>query len=229
MEEVIKIIEDITQDFKPRDKEHIAEFLPVYEMIDQESWEEVKKAGIVISKNSQLIALTQDAKTIKQTLDLAEKMGFLDAYKENPKRLTVLVSNVIKRMAKCDAIGIPYKTDEGYANFLFSSRAFKEMTDSLSEEQKRIITTPSLETDAINTEAHQVIRAIIEKFDFTEDDIAKIYQELEKVEEETPDLSLKEKVLNTLKETCSVDINFLENIVSDTLEELGQNEGRKAA
>ena len=143
MKDVIEFAKQISTNFKPRDKERIAENFPLYHLANPESYEVLVQNGIEIKKNSQVIVLTQEPKTLIQTLDLATKMNFKEAYQENPARLRYLVSDVIKRMAKCDAIGVPYKTDKGFANFLFSEKLFKEMTSSLTEEQKKIISTPT--------------------------------------------------------------------------------------
>ncbi len=216
----IDIVKRVAGNFKQRDKDHVAEFLPVYDLINEESVNVLDKYKVTLTRNSQVDVLTQDAKTLEQTLSLASKMNFLDAYNENPRRLNILVADVIKRMSKCDAIGIPYKTDKGYANFLFSEKLFKEMTSSLTSEQKKIITPPSLDESKPNEE--QVLDAIVTKFDFPQDVVIKLKNKLEELKEQ--DLSLKEKLMQTLAIVNPSDMEFLEKTINSTMEEMNIKE-----
>ena len=218
MKQVIELKNRIEANFKPKDIDKVSENFVLYNLADPEALSVLEQNGITLKKNSQVIVLAQDAKTLTQTLDLATKMGFKEAYEENPLRLRTLVSDVIKRIAKCDAIGVPYKTDKGFANFLFSSRLFKQMTDSLTEEQKKIITTPSLENDdKVNSVERELLSSIIKRFNFTDESVANIYQKLAEVETNNQGANPKEKLMTTLKETCSVDEAFLEKVIDETI------------
>lgn len=133
--ETIKLWEKVSSDFKARDKEQGYKFLTSYALANEGSLDILERYKIKLTKSSQGIVLTLDPKTLLQALDLSERMKFIDAYREDPKRLTQLVTNVIKRMAKCDALGIPYKDENGrFSNFLFSERGFNAHMISLGKE-----------------------------------------------------------------------------------------------
>lgn len=174
---VIKLWEEVSKDFKARDKEQGFKFMTSYALASDGALDILNRYSIRLTKSSQGIVLTQDPKTLLQALDLAEKMKFIDAYREDPKRLTQLVTNVIKRMAKCDALGIPYKDENGrFSNFIFSERDFNAYMISLGKEPSsspevapsiKVVSrnddavgfnqaTPSLEAVAKNNDLNQV-------------------------------------------------------------------------
>ena len=137
MENNIKeILEEILPNFSDREKENIYKYSVSISLAKKETYDLIKEKDIKITKAKELKILTIDPKTILQALELSEKMGFIDAYRQEPTRLCQMVTNVIKRLAKCEAMSIPYKNEEGkFSNFIFSERKFTKMMNE--EETKR--------------------------------------------------------------------------------------------
>ena len=132
MENNIKeILEEILPNFNDKEKENVYKYSVSLSLANKQTYDLIKEKGIVLTKAKELKVLAIDPKTMLQALELAEKMDFLDAYKQDPTRLCQLVTNVIKRLAKLEAMGIPYKNEEGkFANFVFSERKFAEKMKS---------------------------------------------------------------------------------------------------
>ena len=133
MEKTKKIMEIVSPNFKDKDRAQLEKFLTSLSLANENTLEILQQYEVVLSKSSQLKVLTIDPKTITQTLELANKMSFIDAYKENPARLCQQVTAIISRMAKCDANGVSYKKEDGtFENFLFSKREFDQKLQSLN-------------------------------------------------------------------------------------------------
>ena len=217
MDNVINLYENVSKDFKQRDKDQIEKFFASLRMADPESLKVLESYGIKLVKSSQLIVLTQDPKTLTQALDLAEKMGFIDAYKEEPKRLCQLVTNIIKRMAKCDAIGEVYKDEKGrFAPYLFSERAFNTHIASLGTEKTNIISIsrevkPSVGDSKLDKAKEYALR-VLEQFAI-EDQKDAIFNRLDEIQNKG--LGTKEMLIEAFK-ICAGNTELL----SDTIDEL---------
>ncbi|MEG2028941.1 MAG: hypothetical protein RR050_03555 [Bacilli bacterium] len=124
---MIDLQKKVVSGFKEKDKAQQEKFMVSISLADPKTYELLLKSGINITKCSQFKVLTIDPKVIARELELGSKMGFLSAYQEDPSRLSQMDTNVIKRMAKCDALGVTYKDESGsFKNFIFSERKFNE-------------------------------------------------------------------------------------------------------
>lgn len=221
MENIIKLSKNVTDGFKPRDLEQLEKFFASLSLADPVSLDILKRYKIDLTRCSQLIVLTQDPKELLQSLELAQKMGFINAYHENPRRLCQGVTNVIRRMSKCDAVGVPYKDAEGhFADFIFSERAFNKQMSSLNIEEKKIIELADSNTmneESVSNEVdlnkvkEYAIR-VLEQFAITEQQDA-IFKRLEEIQGNG--LSVKEMLMEAFK-ICSGNSELL----SDTIDEL---------
>lgn len=219
---VIEFMEDVTRDFKSRDKAVREKYMPVYQMAFEEPTHDesrslLKKYGVEITKNSQVMLLCQDSKTVEQALELADKMGFIEAYKADPGRLCNLVTNVIKRMAKCDAVGITYKNDKGqFADFIFSERKFQMQINNLGPEEKKIVEVPTEVASEENNEnlakAKDYAMRLLEQFSITEQ-AEPIMARLE--ENKNSGLSMKDMLMDAFL-ICAGNTELL----SDTIDEM---------
>ena len=123
----IEVLKATVPNFKDQDKAQIEKYAASYTVANNENEKILKSHGIEIKKPSQaiILAYTPEEKDFNRELKLAEEMGFIDAYKQNPRHLSQPIEEVIKRMAKAEANGINYKNEKGiYASFIFSERAF---------------------------------------------------------------------------------------------------------
>ena len=89
----------------------------------------------------ELILLTIDPKDMKRVLELASNMGFIKAFQDKPIRLRQTITNIIKRIAKCEAMGIKYiKEDGSFEDYLFLEKLFaskmEEMNQSYEENKE---------------------------------------------------------------------------------------------
>ncbi len=225
IENLMEFKNEITKDFKDRDKDTIYKFLPTikiaYEAYADKSLEVLNKYGINLKKSSQLIVLTMDPKALTQTLELASKMGFIEAYKENPKRLTRLVTNVIKRISKCDAAHIPYKKQDGsYEDFLFSEIAFNKKLSNISPDKLEMVEpTPSSNTEESKIDLNQVkdyALRILEQFALTDQKDA-IYKRLDEIKNKG--LGTKEMLVEAFRVYAGGNLELLSDTIDEVLEQ----------
>lgn len=174
---IIDLENKLEKNYKDQDKEQIYKYSASLISANPESLDVLEKHNITIKKPSQTIVLTIEPKELERQLKLAEEMGFIAAYQQNPRHITQPIEMVIKRMAKSDAVGITYKNENGiYASFIFSQRAFDYIM-AQNEEIKHenvVEETPSynslaeikedalhvLETYAMNDKAEEIYARI---------------------------------------------------------------------
>ncbi|MDE6285248.1 MAG: hypothetical protein K2M17_05830 [Bacilli bacterium] len=148
----LELLEKTSEKFTKKNKDNAYKFSASIEYASPGADDILDRYGIVLTKPSQYIVLTQDPKTLLQILDLAEKMKFIDAYREDPKRLTQLVTNVIKRMAKCEALHIPYRDEKGRVfSWLFSERGYKAYMASIGKEVSMTPSNESVSSEVVIT------------------------------------------------------------------------------
>ena len=83
-------------------------------------------------------ALGLSPSDVKRKITKAESLGFIEAYKQNPNYLLIDEGKIIKRIAECDAKGLPYISSKGkYQPWLFSDRAYEMMVPSENKEMKK--------------------------------------------------------------------------------------------
>lgn len=237
--ENIEILKEASENFNKKNSDNIYKFTPSIAYASPGAYDILKRYGIKLTKPSQFIVLTQDPKTLLQILDLAEKMKFIDAYREDPKRLTQLVTNVIKRMAKCEAMHIPYRDEKGRVlSWLFSERGYNAYMISLGKEvvtspnetvSSGVVITPpegffnrgngvTPSADFFNTgngtldKVKEYALRVLEQFGITEQKDM-IYNQIDQLQ--NSGLGIKEMLLEAFK-SCAGNID----LVSDTIDEL---------
>lgn len=137
----VEVLNATLPNFKEQDKGQAEKFGVSYSIADEDNLKTLEKYGVKIKKPSQVIVLayTKDERDFDRDLKLAEEMGFIDAYRQNPRHLSQPVEEVIKRMSKAEALGMEYKDEKGrYAQFLFGERistyAFNKRENELAKE-----------------------------------------------------------------------------------------------
>ncbi len=136
-QKVIDLKARIDENFKDRDRDQSYKFISALAIAYPEDVDVLTKYNIKLRQSSQYIVLTIEPAELERQLKLAEEMGFIAAYQQNPKRITQPIEMVIKRMAKCDAIGVTYRNENGvYASFIFSQRAYEYSLGKYMTENK---------------------------------------------------------------------------------------------
>ena len=172
----IDLINKTKENFKEQDSEQIEKYIASYSMANPKSLEVLENHNIKIKKPSQAIVLTIDPTELERELKLAEEMGFIAAYQQNPRHITQPIEMVIKRMSKADAVGVTYKNEKGiYASFIFSNRAFNYIMSQNNISMEDTV-SPELETDLslIKEDALHVLEA----FDMS-DKASEIYSRID--------------------------------------------------
>ena len=220
----IKIIKETESNFKEQDQKQIWKSMVSYSLANEKSYEVLKKHGVEIKKPSQVIVLLIEPEELDRELKLAEEMGFVDAYKQNPRHLTQPVEMVIKRMAKADAVGVTYKNEKGvYASFIFSERAFNYIINKNEDVKKVVDETPrndqALDENVDLAEVKEDAMRVLETFALT-DKKDEIMANIDMVA--SKDLGKKEILFEALKSLGD------EKILLATIDEiLAQSDGMK--
>lgn len=219
MKEAIELYNKVAANFKDRDKEQRDKFIYSWSLADPESLEVLNQYDVVLTRSSQGVVLTQEAMRLKQALELAEKMDFIGAYRDDPKRLTQPVTSIIKRMAKCDAMGAPYKNENGkFENFIFSSRGFNKkmielgMNESSLEEE--VEHDASLDNDLSMVE--ECALRVLEQFAIVEQKDA-IFARIHEIG--GSGLSTKEILMEAFK-ICAGNTELLSDAIDEVLESM---------
>ncbi|MBE6141126.1 MAG: hypothetical protein E7172_06350 [Firmicutes bacterium] len=218
----IELLKKINQTIDPKAKPHLEKFIVSLSLAYPENLKTLKNYDINITRGSQLKLLTIDPRTLLQALELSDKMGFIDAYKENPVRLCQAVSRVINRMAKCDANGVVYKDAESgkFGKFIFSERLFNDKLNQLNvkvNNSNEVIEETTIDID----KAKELALRVIEEFGLKSDQ-EEIFNRLEKVV--SKGFSYKESLLEVFK-VYGGDLAFLSSKIDEILsfnEEMGR-------
>ena len=192
---MIDLQKELETNYKEQDKNQSYKFAVTLSMSDPKSLEVLKKHDVTIKKPSQTIALLIEPVELERQLKLAEEMGFIAAYQQNPRHLTQPIEMVIKRMAKADAVGVTYKNEKGiYASFLFSQRAFDYIVKDNTKETSE---TPSFQDSNLDiTQIKEDALRVLETFALA-DEKDKVYQRLDEIKDKG--LSEKEMLLESFK------------------------------
>ena len=195
MEQIeIDLINKTEENCKEQDAKQAEKFLVSYKMAYPESSEVLDNHDIKLKKHSQAIVLTIDPETLERQLKLAEEMGFIAAYQQNPRHLTQPIEMVIKRMAKADAAGVTYKNEKGiYASFIFSNRAFNYI---MAQNGNTLEDTVSPELDIDLSEIKEDALHVLEAFDMS-DKASEIYSRIDTLT--NSELGEKEMLFEALK------------------------------
>ncbi len=147
-QKVIDLKNRLEKNYKEQDKNQIYTFAASLITANPESLDVLESHGVELKKPSQTIVLAIEPQELERELKLAEEMGFIAAYQQNPRHLTQPIEMVIKRMAKADAVGVTYKNEKGtYASFIFSQRAFDYIMSKTEGVEKEIPSNTPIETD----------------------------------------------------------------------------------
>lgn len=194
MGQLVDLKDKLVGNYKEKDVGNIYKFAVSYAESNQESLDVLSNHGVNLFKPSQTIVLTIEPKELERQLKLAEEMGFIGAYQQNPRFITQPVEMVIKRMAKCDSIGVTYKNEEGiYASFIFSQRAFDYIVNENDVEKKdEIVDTNEINMDEVKENALR----LLESFAMT-DEKDNIFAKLDSIKD--TGLSEKEMLVEVFK------------------------------
>lgn len=194
MGQLVDLKDKLVDNYKEKDVDNIYKFAVSYSESNMDSLNVLSNHGVNLSKPSQTIVLTIEPKELERQLKLAEEMGFIGAYKQNPRFITQPVEMVIKRMAKCDSIGVTYKNEDGvYASFIFSQRAFDYIVkDNDVEKKEEVIDNTEINIDEVKENALR----LLESFAMT-DEKDSIYSKLDAIKD--TGLSEKEMLVEVFK------------------------------
>lgn len=254
MEETIDFYKKVSSKFSDRNKAQSSKFMMSYNLAYPESLDILEKYNISLTKNSQIKVITIDPDTLTQALELATKMNFIDAYREDPNRLCQMVTNVIRRMAYCDAKNITYRDEEGkVADFIFNGILFTKTVrpnnivdfPSLNEMVQKESTNNHVVEDPLNTDemidfvnmdfsntdnfkidkAKELAMRIMEQFAM-QDKKPLIYSRIDEMQ--NSNLETKEILMEAFK-ICAGNLNILSDTIDELLLQEENNEMRKAA
>lgn len=217
----IELINETKANFKEQDAAQINKYCVSYDLADPESLKVLESHGITIKKPSQAIVLTEEPVNLDRKIKLAEEMGFVDAYKQNPRHLSQPIEKVIKRMSMADANNISYKNEKGtYASFLFSNRAFNYIAG-----KSTLTEGDSPEQDLDLAEVKEDALRILETFAM-EDKKDEIYARIDAIADK--DLSEKEMLVEALKTLGGAESVLTETIDTILLQKEEMKRGRVA-
>lgn len=224
MEQLVNLKTKLENNYKDRDKEQLYKFSVSYENGFSESADILDKHGIELRKPSQTIVLCIEPKELDRLLKLAEEMGFIDAYKQNPRNITQPVELVIKRMAKFDSIGVSYKNEEGlYASFIFSQRAFdhiiSQVEGTVKKNENQTVENVDLE------EVKDCALRLLEEFDMVSE-TENVYKRLNEISDKG--LGVKEMLIEAFK-VYGGNKEFLISKIDEVLANSSELKRRKSA
>ena len=211
MGQLVDLKDKLVGNYKEKDVDNIYKFAVSYSESNMDSLNVLSNHGVNLSKPSQTIVLTIEPKELERQLKLAEEMGFIGAYKQNPRFITQPVEMVIKRMAKCDSIGVTYKNeDDVYASFIFSQRAFDYVVKENDVEKKEeVVDNTEINIDEVKENALR----LLESFAMTEEKDS-IYAKLDAIKD--TGLSEKEMLVEAFKDFGGNE-EFLINQIDEVL------------
>ena len=213
-QKIIDLKSRLEKKYKEQDKEQISKFAVSLALANPESLDVLEKHNVEIKRPSQTIALTIEPQELERELRLAEEMGFIAAYQQNPRHLTQPIEMVIKRMAKADAVGVTYKNEKGvYASFVFSNRAF-DYTMSKTEGAEKEFPSNKIESnsDIDMAEIKENALHLLETFAM-EDKKDEIFARLDAIKDK--ELGQKEMLMEAFKI-----IGGDENLLASTIDEI---------
>lgn len=214
MGQLVDLKDKLVGNYKEKDVDNIYKFAVSYSESNMDSLNVLSNHGVNLSKPSQTIVLTIEPKELERQLKLAEEMGFIGAYKQNPRFITQPVEMVIKRMAKCDSIGVTYKNeDDVYASFIFSQRAFDYVVKENDVEKKEeVVDNTEINIDEVKENALR----LLESFAMTEEKDS-IYAKLDAIKD--TGLSEKEMLVEAFKDFGGNEellINQIDEVLAST-------------
>ena len=202
------------------EKERIEDFLVSATDFDENNIKLLEDNDIHISKASQLIVLQMDNEELNRNIKRAEELGFIDAYKQNPRNAVRDANVVARRIAESEAHNIPWKNEEGkISQHLFGNRLYNYVLGQTNEEK----VTEDVTKD--NTEVLELAYRLLEEFAL-DDKKEEVKLKLDEIKDKG--LSTKEMLMEVMK-SYGGNLEFLSSKIDELLEyEKGLRMGRVA-
>ena len=201
------------------EKERIEDFLVSATDFDENNIKLLEDNDIHISKASQLIVLQMDNEELKRNIARADELGFIDAYKQNPRNAVRDANVVARRIAESEAHNVPWKNEEGkISQHLFGNRLYNYVLGQTSEEVTEDVTKD-------NTEVLELAYRLLEEFAL-DDKKEEVKVKLDEIKDKG--LSTKEMLMEVMK-SYGGNLEFLSSKIDELLEyEKGLRMGRVA-
>ena len=191
------------------EKERIEDFLVSATDFDENNIKLLEDNDIHISKASQLIVLQMDNEELKRNIARADELGFIDAYKQNPRNAVRDANVVARRIAESEAHNIPWKNEEGkISQHLFGNRLYNYVLGQTSEEE----VTENVTKD--NTEVLELAYRLLEEFAL-DDKKDEVKAKLDEIKDKG--LSTKEMLMEVMK-AYGGNLEFLSSKIDELLE-----------
>lgn len=190
------------------EKERIEDFLVSATDFDENNIKLLEDNDIHISKASQLIVLQMDNEELKRNIARADELGFIDAYKQNPRNAVRDANIVARRIAESEAHNIPWKNEEGkISQHLFGNRLYNYVLGQTSEEVTENVTKD-------NTEVLELAYRLLEEFAL-DDKKDEVKAKLDEIKDKG--LSTKEMLMEVMK-AYGGNLEFLSSKIDELLE-----------
>ena len=190
------------------EKERIEDFLVSATDFDENNIKLLEDNDIHISKASQLIVLQMDNEELKRNIARADELGFIDAYKQNPRNAVRDANVVARRIAESEAHNIPWKNEEGkISQHLFGNRLYNYVLGQTSEEVTEDVTKD-------NTEVLELAYRLLEEFAL-DDKKEEVKAKLDEIKDKG--LSTKEMLMEVMK-AYGGNLEFLSSKIDELLE-----------
>ena len=191
------------------EKERIEDFLVSATDFDENNIKLLEDNDIHISKASQLIVLQMDNEELKRNIARADELGFIDAYKQNPRNAVRDANVVARRIAESEAHNVPWKNEEGkISQHLFGNRLYNYVLGQTSEEE----VTEDVTKD--NTEVLELAYRLLEEFAL-DDKKDEVKAKLDEIKDKG--LSTKEMLMEVMK-AYGGNLEFLSSKIDELLE-----------
>ena len=191
------------------EKERIEDFLVSATDFDENNIKLLEDNDIHISKASQLIVLQMDNEELKRNIARADELGFIDAYKQNPRNAVRDANVVARRIAESEAHNVPWKNEEGkISQHLFGNRLYNYVLGQTSEEE----VTKDVTKD--NTEVLELAYRLLEEFAL-DDKKEEVKVKLDEIKDKG--LSTKEMLMEVMK-AYGGNLEFLSSKIDELLE-----------
>lgn len=190
------------------EKERIEDFLVSATDFDENNIKLLEDNDIHISKASQLIVLQMDNEELKRNIARADELGFIDAYKQNPRNAVRDANVVARRIAESEAHNVPWKNEEGkISQHLFGNRLYNYVLGQTSEEVTEDVTKD-------NTEVLELAYRLLEEFAL-DDKKDEVKAKLDEIKDKG--LSTKEMLMEVMK-AYGGNLEFLSSKIDELLE-----------
>ena len=190
------------------EKERIEDFLVSTTDFDENNIKLLEDNDIHISKASQLIVLQMDNEELKRNIARADELGFIDAYKQNPRNAVRDANVVTRRIAESEAHNIPWKNEEGkISQHLFGNRLYNFVLGQTKEEVTEDVTKD-------NTEVLELAYRLLEEFAL-DDKKEEVKTKLDEIKDKG--LSTKEMLMEVMK-AYGGNLEFLSSKIDELLE-----------